>query len=194
MNTLEEAKTVKNRCESVAVMLLTMLAALSAHATEQSPYAGQEQRPIKSLSAKEIDALRKGRGMGFAKLAELNGYPGPKHVLELADALALSDAQLADTRAVFRNMQHRAIKIGEAIVEAEQQLDAAFAENRISPESLEEKLSEIGALQAELRYVHLEAHLRQKSLLSPEQVTTYNALRGYRLHGDRARDHSTHRD
>ena len=34
--------------------------------------------------------LKAGRGMGLALAAELNGYPGPSHVLELADKLKLS--------------------------------------------------------------------------------------------------------
>ena len=34
--------------------------------------------------------LRAGRGMGLALAAELNGYPGPAHVLELADKLDLA--------------------------------------------------------------------------------------------------------
>ena len=48
----------------------------------QSPYAGEESRAIKSLSASEIQALRQGHGMGYAKAAELNHYPGPRHVLD----------------------------------------------------------------------------------------------------------------
>jgi hypothetical protein len=60
-----------------------------------SPYAGQEGRPIKALSETEMRDLAEGRGMGLAKAAELNSYPGPLHVLELADRLELSEAQRA---------------------------------------------------------------------------------------------------
>jgi hypothetical protein len=58
-----------------------------------TPYAGQQARTIKALSDEDIAALLKGDGMGFAKAAELNGYPGPKHVLDLAEKLKLTDAQ-----------------------------------------------------------------------------------------------------
>src|ERR1043166_1905183 len=44
-----------------------------------SPYAGQQSREIKSLSDQEIDGLKNARGLGLAKAAELNGYPGPRH-------------------------------------------------------------------------------------------------------------------
>jgi hypothetical protein len=42
----------------------------------QAPYAGQDQREIKSLSAQDVTDLLAGSGWGFAKPAELNGYPG----------------------------------------------------------------------------------------------------------------------
>jgi hypothetical protein len=45
----------------------------------QSPYVGQEYREIKALSTQEISDYISGRGMGLAKAAELNGYPGPAH-------------------------------------------------------------------------------------------------------------------
>ena len=54
-----------------------------------SPYAGQVNAPIKALTAEEQAALLDGQGAGFAKAAELNGYPGPKHVLELSAQLGL---------------------------------------------------------------------------------------------------------
>jgi hypothetical protein len=65
----------------------------------RQPYAGLEARSIKTLSDQQIGDLRAGRGMGLALAAELNGYPGPMHVLELADALGLS----ANSVRRFRN-------------------------------------------------------------------------------------------
>lgn len=52
-----------------------------------SPYAGQEMRDIKSLSDNDVQSLQNGTGEAFggiAKLAELNGYPSPRHVLDMA--------------------------------------------------------------------------------------------------------------
>lgn len=48
-----------------------------------SKYTDQEDRIIKSLSSEDIKSLQTGTGDAFggmAKLAELNGYPGPRHV------------------------------------------------------------------------------------------------------------------
>ncbi len=69
-----------------AALLLTSAAVANA----QTPYAGMQTRPIKALSEQQMADLSAGRGMGLALAAELNGYPGPVHVLELADKLNLS--------------------------------------------------------------------------------------------------------
>src|SRR6266478_2961860 len=72
---------------------------------ETSPYAGMQNRGLKALSEQQIEDLRAGRGMGMALAAELNSYPGPAHVLELASALDLSEAQRGRTQALFEEMQ-----------------------------------------------------------------------------------------
>ena len=171
----------------LASILLVMAACFSSAAAE-SPYVGQELREIKSLSEREIASLRRGDGMGFAKLAELNHFPGPKHVLEIADQLSLSTGQLSETRALYDEVRRNAVALGEELLLAEAQLDRAFEENSISSESLESALLEIAKIRARLRYVHLEAHLRQKNLLRPEQIRRYDELRGYHG-GAHAHDH-----
>ena len=86
---------------STLFLSIIAIVASTANSTAQtaSPYAGQEQRSIKALSEDEIRDLREGRGMGLAKAAELNSYPGPLHVLQLAAELGLSDAQRKATKA-----------------------------------------------------------------------------------------------
>jgi Spy/CpxP family protein refolding chaperone len=145
-----------------------------------SPYSGQEQRTIKALSDEEIRDLLEARGMGLAKAAELNSYPGPLHVLQLAAELGLSDAQRKATDSLYANMRQRALSIGRQIIEAERALDRAFANGGIEPATLRSQVGAIATLQGELRAVHLEAHLAQQALLTPEQVAQYDVLRGYR--------------
>lgn len=152
--------------------------ALSAAAGD-APYAGLQDRPIKALSAEQIAGLEAGRGMGFALAAELNGYPGPMHVLELADELGLNPGQRARTQALFDEMQAITSQYGRELVEAERALDQAFAEQRITEDSLAGMLHLIAELQRDIRKEHLATHLRQTELLTPEQVATYNRLRGY---------------
>jgi hypothetical protein len=103
--------------------LIAFAAAVEAGETTTSAYAGEEARAIKALSAEDIEALRSGQGMGFAKAAELNGYPGPAHVLALADQLQLTSEQLSKTRAIEASMRAKAKTIGIELIDAERQLD-----------------------------------------------------------------------
>jgi len=162
-----------------ASLIITAAMATSTAQTP-SPYRGHEQRTIKALSDEEMGDLIEGRGMGLAKAAELNSYPGPLHVLQLADELGLSEAQRKATDALYANMRQQALSVGRQIVEAERSLDRAFTDRRIAPETLRSQVGAIAILQGELRAVHLEAHLAQYSLLTPEQIARYDVLRGYR--------------
>jgi hypothetical protein len=84
----------------IAVLAFTLL--VPAFAWAQTPYAGMQSRQIKALSDQQIADLRAGRGMGLALAAELNGYPGPSHVLELADQLGLSPEQRSKVQEISR--------------------------------------------------------------------------------------------
>jgi Spy/CpxP family protein refolding chaperone len=151
----------------------------------QSPYAGQEQRQIKSLSVSEIQGYLNGSGLGYAKAAELNHYPGPKHVLELAKQIHLSTEQIAKTEKLYASMKQKASELGGRFVEKERELDIAFATDSIDADSLRNLLAEIEALEAEIRYVHLNAHLAQRAILSQKQVQRYVELRGYNGNHDK---------
>lgn len=170
-----------------ASFLALIAANASAFADQSSPYAGQELRAIKALSQSEIEGLLAGRGMGYAKVAELNGYPGPLHVLELAGELELSVEQRMATQALFDQMQAAARKLGAELVAAERELDELFRGRSIDEASLSRVTAEIGHLAAQLRAVHLQAHLRQTELLSARQIAEYSRLRGYGHEGRRHR-------
>lgn len=159
-------------------MLAGSLFALAVVAVP-TPYAGQETRPIKSLSAEDVQAYLAGSGLGLAKAAELNHYPGPRHVLDLGEQLELTPEQRAGTQAAFQRMQARARELGAQIVKEETALDEAFAQGAIGAAQLDERLAGLGALQARLRATHLQAHLETRALLSPDQVARYDELRGY---------------
>lgn len=177
---------------SLASALLLASVAIVAHGTQPaSPYAGQEVRDIKALSPEDTAALLAGKGSGLAKAAELNGYAGPAHVLELAAPLALSAEQRAQTEALFATMESRAKSLGRALVEEERKLDALFVSKEVTVESLNRALSEIGSLQAKVRAAHLEAHLAQAAILTPEQNALYARLRGYT--GVGAANHGGHK-
>lgn len=144
-----------------------------------SPYAGQEQREIKSLSPDDISELRRGGGWGFAKAAELNGVPGPLHLLEMKDRVPLTPAQVAKVSAVYEGMRSRAIDQGKRLIELERQLEDYFRSRAISDARLGTLLAEIAQVRGSLRYTHLSAHLAVSEFLTEKQIARYNALRGY---------------
>ena len=131
-----------------------------------SPYAGQEAREIKALSRNEIDDLSLGRGMGLAKPAELNRYPGPLHALELASELQLSAEQRSGLKKSEARMKAGAMALGAEILDLELKLDVAFARRTIEPLRLRELTAQIGTRQGSLRAVHLQAHIETAGLLT----------------------------
>lgn len=145
-----------------------------------TPYAGFQQREVKALSEQQIADLRQGRGMGLAIAAELNGYPGPMHVLELKDQLHLTTEQHQRFQHLFDSMKIEAIAAGETLIARERALDVAFAQGRITPETLSDMTLAIGTAQGQLRVVHMKYHLASADLLSQHQRQRYAELRGYR--------------
>lgn len=154
-----------------------------AHAPAQvvtpSPYAGMETREIKSLSGEDITDLRQGAGWGLALAAELNGVPGPAHLLELKDKIALSASQVTAIEAIFAAMQADAQAAGERFIAAEAAIEDAFRAGDLTPDALRDLIDSAEAARAELRYVHLSRHLETPPLLTTEQIARYNNLRGY---------------
>ena len=149
----------------------------SVHA--QTPYAGMQGRSIKALSDQQIADLNTGRGMGLALAAELNGYPGPSHVLELADKLELSAEQRASVQRLFDSMKAEAMPLGSKLIEQEAELDRQFASRTVTPESLKASTAAVAATQGTLRETHLKYHLSTGSILTQAQMTKYAELRGY---------------
>lgn len=148
-------------------------------ATAPSPYVGQQHRAIKSLSDDDIAELQKGGGWGLAKAAELNGLPGPAHLLELSDQIPLRDDQHAAIAALFATMQQSAILEGEKLITAEAALDDAFKAGNVNEDELKSMLDEIAQSRSRLRFIHLSTHLKTPDILSPAQIARYNSLRGY---------------
>ena len=153
------------------------------------PYAGQDTRQISSLSPEDIAELKKGAGWGLAKPAELNGYPGPAHVLELADQLELDMEQKRKVEHSFAEMQAKAKELGAAPIEAEAALDNSFKNQVATRAMLADHLQTTEDIRAALRNVHLIAHLDVTPLLNERQKAQYSTLRGY---GSGGGDHAGH--
>jgi hypothetical protein len=166
------------RCLLVGKTIATLWIG-TAIAQVPQPYAGLQNRDIKTLSEEQMSDLRAGRGMGLALAAELNGYPGPRHVLELADDLHLTGQQLADIKKLFDEMTAEAVPLGAQLIDQERTLNALFVSQRVTQQSLGVALADIGKTQATLRNAHLKYHLLTAQLLSAGQISRYSELRGY---------------
>lgn len=143
------------------------------------PYADMQVRDIKALSDQQIADLRAGRGMSLALPAELNGYPGPSHTLELADQLSLTPQQRATTRALLAQMQREAKAVGETLIAAESALDRLFKDRQATTESVSMATAQAAQAQGQLRETHLRYHLAMIEVLSADQIAAYDRLRGY---------------
>lgn len=168
----------------LTVVVLATLAfggfAVAQHQHGHAPYAGLEKRPVKALSEQQVADLRAGSGMGLALAGELNGYPGPMHVLELADQLDLNAELRQRMQQLISSMKAEAIPEGETLIAREAALDRAFADRTISADTLAGLTGQIGETQARLRAIHLKYHLTTADLLSSHQRHRYAELRGYR--------------
>jgi hypothetical protein len=147
--------------------------------SQKSPYSGEQVRSIKSLSPEDIAELRRGGGSGLAKAAELNGIPGPAHLLELKEKIPLSAGQVAEISEIYAAMLAQAIAEGERLIELEQKLEERFRSGAMTDAALRHLLTDIAVSQQKLRYIHLSTHLRTPRILSKVQIARYNALRGY---------------
>ncbi len=152
---------------------------LSPPSAQPAPYVGFDTREVKTLSTERLEGLRQGRGLGYALAAEMNGYPGPMHVIELAEPLGLDAEQKARAQAVFNKMQKDAIAAGRALIEAEAHLDRMFAAKQATADRIEAQTAVAAAQEARLRAIHLTAHLAMMEILTPEQIESYGRLRSY---------------
>lgn len=166
------------------VMLLAVVAGGVVAASAQSlpsPYRAERASAIRGLGAQEIEDLREGRGMGLARPAELNGYPGPRHVLDAVETgeLHLRPDQLTAVNRLFSDMAAEAKRVGARILDEERALEAGFRDGVIDEPGLVSRLARLSTFYAELRLVHLRAHLRTRPLLDARQIRRYEELRGY---------------
>ena len=178
-----------------ALITLMVCSLLVAAQSTRISYASEQVDEGKTLSADEIQGLLNGEGMGMARAAELNHYPGPRHVLDLASKLELSEAQRSKAQEIYDRMHDEAVRLGRAILYKEEEIDNIFKKGEVDSSKLKNLVIEIARLRGELRVVHLLAHLEMKRVLFRTQIEKYHELRGYRTHGqpiDKYHHHESH--
>ena len=183
------------RTRLLGVLLFLLLAAPVAGQDRLiSPYRSAAGADLRGISAEEIAALRDGTGMGLARAAELNSYPGPRHLLDAIHdgRLPASPEQRRRTEGIFDRMQQDAQRVGAQILAEERTLEATFRARTITETELRARVARIAALQGELRTIHLSAHLATRALLTDAQVEQYDRLRGYSAAEPATRGHHRH--
>ena len=163
----------------LAALLAVAVAAPSAAQHDPAAHHGRAADGPRGLSADEAAGLAEGRGLGMARPAELHGYPGPLHVLELAEPLGLTDDQRAEAERLRAAMLDEAVALGERILLAERHLDALFVHEEASADAVGRMTGHIAEMHGQLRAVHLRAHLAMRDALGPDQLAAYAQLRGY---------------
>ena len=112
-----------------------------------------------------------------AAYAEKNGYPGPKHVIDLADKLQLSEEQKGSVKRIYNEMETRAKELGQRIIDLEEELNKAFGDKLVVEKSIRNDVEQIGRLRGRLRSVYFLAHFKTRNVLNDKQVATYIKLR-----------------
>ena len=123
------------------------------------------------------DVLLNGEGAGQGAFAEAHGYPGPKHVLDMAKEIQLADDQKKSLQEIFDEMSKRSKELGKQIVRIEEELNSAFEQGLVSEKSVRDDSQEIGRLRGRLRSIHLIAHMKTKKILTDAQIALYQKLR-----------------
>ena len=162
-----------------AFLLVLLATPVLAQDRGQTPYAGLETREIKSLSEADLDELRRGGGWGLALPAELNGVPGPAHLLELRDEIGLNAEQVGQIETIYAEMKAEAQEAGTRLIESERAIETAFREATLDEVRLRSLVAEAESARADLRFIHLSRHLSTPPLLTEGQIARYTQLRGY---------------
>src|SRR5206468_6360502 len=126
----------------LALVPVTVSAQHAGH--QHTPGAPSEGHLKAQACLDEFDAVvRDGRGFGMAFAADQQGYPGPMHVLELKDRLALSPEQEMRVRALVDAMFAESRPKGPWLLEAEARLRALFTSDRADETSVRAATAEV---------------------------------------------------
>lgn len=130
------------------------------------------------VSQQEKEALLKGAGLGAGMIAMMNGYPGPKHVLEMGDELGLTAEQRESIGKTYGKVKAESVELGTELVEKDEKLTALFASGSVTAGEVEKLSREIGELQGRVRATHLNAHVETFDALTPAQREQLSSMQG----------------
>ena len=152
--------------------LLSLLAVASQAPAERPPSHPREALHYICLQM-EQEALENGQGLGMALVADRNGFPGPRHILDMKEQLQLNSDQERKAQDLFDRMHTRAVVLGKEVLAKEAALERLFSADEPDEAGVRRLLAESAAL----RWVHLSAHLEARGMVTPEQLHLYHTAR-----------------
>jgi hypothetical protein len=164
-----------------AVGVLGTFALATAHTGHGSHEAGSSASPAHRRMQAALDernaVLAQGLGAGLAFPADQNYYPGPLHVLELKEVLRLTAQQERQVEGLQAAMFTASRPASKRLLEAEARLSRLFADGIADEARVRAATIETERAWAEVRLVHLFAHLKTRALLTEEQRRLYHEAR-----------------
>jgi hypothetical protein len=167
---------MKTLCGGILLLLTMPLTAQHEQHMKSPAATPQTMAQHHAFLDAEREAIERGEGFGMALAADKNGYPGPKHVLDMKNELQLTRAQEAAMQKLMAEMKEKALAKGKDVLLAEKRLEEYFAQGK-SEDELREETYRAASLRAELRWVHLSSHLAAKKLLTAQQIAAYQKMR-----------------
>jgi len=161
------------KANRIGIAVLACLAFVTAGRTQQHPSDMQRHH---ACLEEERASIERGEGFGMAMPADHAGYPGPRHVLDMGAELHLTAEQRAAMEKLHSGMKEKALVRGKELFEAQERLEQMFREGRTEAD-LREQSFRIDTIHAELRWIHLSAHLAAQKILTPAQIAEYTRLR-----------------
>jgi Spy/CpxP family protein refolding chaperone len=163
---------------AIALGIATPAFAQSGHGHQHGDRDATPAHQRVEACQREFDqVIADGRGFGLAFPADQNGYPGPLHVLELKDRLQLTSEQEARMRALFETMLGDARQRATRLAAAEDRLRRIFADGAADPAAVRTAVAEAETARADVRLVHLLAHLQARDVLTEAQRRAYQEIR-----------------
>jgi len=155
-----------------------VVAAQSGHGShEAGSSASPAHRRMQAALEERNGVLAQGLGAGLAFPADQNYYPGPLHVLELKDVLRLTAQQERQVETLQTAMFTASRPASKRLLESETRLRRLFADGIADEPRVRAATIETERAWAEVRLVHLFAHLKTRAVLSEEQRRLYHEAR-----------------
>lgn len=167
---------------AIVLALAAMLAivgsgAVHAQHRHAGPAADAHHTVVQTYEKAFEQNVAEGRGFGMAFAADQNGYPGPLHVLELKDRLKLTADQEAKMQAMLGAMFAESKPRSARLLESEAKLRQLFASGRADEAAVKAAVADVEKARADVRLVHLLAHLKTREILTEEQRRLYHEAR-----------------